>query len=1147
MKRPYSFHNFFSIAIFVLSPFIILSQSLKFDHLKLEDGLKSASIQCIFQDSKGFVWIGTQNELHRYDGFNLQLFGNSSVEKFPNSAPLYRTSDIIESSEGTLYFATLIDGLVRLKPDRKKFEVFKFDENQPKLQARNELLRIIFSKDEKYIWAITHGGGLLKIKIYADSLESQYIFPKKINSPDRHLFNIKKDKEENIWVITKLGKIFKLNTQGELIESIPGLPLAQNNCVSGSMFIDKQNILWFGINEYLYKVDLNIKKGSSHIFEKVKNLGNCITDIIEDEDQHLWVGTREELFILTPITRSIKHVCKNRPDQPKSLGGGTERIYEDKTGNIWIGLQNSGLSMYTKWRNKNFNTLEFDPPYPENSLVYKNVRSFEKDHDGNIWIGTSKGLSRIELNLGQPSFTNFYHIDSLKKPLNILKGEYIRDLYFVNSDELLIANEIGIEKLDIKENKILDIIPINEEATYVTKIDNAYLVGTYGAGLAYIPNPESKTVIYSDSIFSYKFENIWHIRIDSENIIWLAAGLHGIIKLKHNPQKKSLEFIDYQILKHPKHSGISSTRMTYEDSQKRIWVTTTNGIYLFEKKHKASLKFLDSENGLPDNKIYCVQEDKMGDFWISSNFGVSRLTIDESSDSLISVLSFDKKDGLQDYEFNTNSFFQDQDGLFYFGGLNGANYFNPLSVTTDSSISKPSITKVKLAKRSLEENILASLNKEKPIILNYNESRVITFEFTALHYSAPERNQYNFYLEGVDKPWVFFDKSRTRSYTNLKEGTYTFKVKVSNSSGIWNEIPDEFKFRINPPWWRSWLAYSFYIIGFSGIIYLLYIYYSNIKLGELSQFKDELFIMNVHDLRFSLNSIIQKAEELLNQNSNLTKPLLQEISDRGNNMNMQLESILDLERVESNNLNLFLGEYSWNETINEAIKIVEGFLKDKNITIEKPIKTNLIGNFDKNYIVRVLVNLLTNAIKYSPSNSIIKITANNNGENLTISITDTGEGIPIKMQPYIFDRQKQIKAKELKRVKSTGLGLAFCKLIVELHGGSIQVKSNLGKETTFSFTLKENIVTEEKIEIKNPKSKNNFIKLTPEEKIKLNSYLEKILNIPFYKWSEIGIELNSLEFNPSNKNLNHFLNELKVAWKNFNEKDFSNLIKMIKK
>jgi signal transduction histidine kinase/DNA-binding response OmpR family regulator len=514
----------------------------------------------------------------------------------------------------------------------------------------------------------------------------------------------------------------------------------------------------------------------------------------------------------------------------------------------------------------------------------------------------------------------------------------------------------------------------------------------------------------------------------------------------------------------------------YQDRQNRIWVMTQGGglnQYLGPDK---GFKVFTVNDGLGSNSLRGLVEDAKGDLWFSTNGGISKMDA-----KTLKFVNFEEADGLQGKEFMTSAAAKNSQNWLFFGGVNGLNYLKSDSLRMRLDVPPVYFTKLKIFNKDVEageENspLTVDILSTKHLVLQPDQT-VFSLDFVALEYQRPKNNRYAYYLEGFEKDWNLVGTQRTVTYTNLSPGDYTFKVKASNSDGVWAEKPYELKITVLPPWYKTWWAYVLYLVALGALIYgfirevrVREAFRTDLRLKEiekeriqeLEQVKTHFFTNISHELRTPLTLITSPLEKYFISNASLNKDQKTKINSIYQNAQKLLRLInqlLDLSKIESGNVEPVVEKHDLVKQLNSIKQSFDAYAQQKQIKLkwEAPVDS-LFVYYDADIIEKCVTNLLSNAFKFTPEEGIIGLrlelhkTYQGDQETIskvTIHVMDTGKGISTEHIQHIFDRFYQIP--ETVNRMGTGVGLSLCKELMEVHRGTIEVSSDLGAGSDFKI------------------------------------------------------------------------------------------------
>jgi signal transduction histidine kinase/class 3 adenylate cyclase/DNA-binding NarL/FixJ family response regulator len=523
----------------------------------------------------------------------------------------------------------------------------------------------------------------------------------------------------------------------------------------------------------------------------------------------------------------------------------------------------------------------------------------------------------------------------------------------------------------------------------------------------------------------------------------------------------------------------NSIQTIFMDRDSIIWIGTNKGLNRYNRKNQNFIVYTTAD-GLCDNSIMGILEDNTGDLWISTNRGISKFNKESSTFSNYYV-----EDGLQSNQFTRGASHKSTDGRLYFGGVNGLTVFDPDRVVPRADLPEVAITGFYLFNQSVplrsdqpgEYSYQFLLDKPiyltESINLKYYE-KIFSFDFSALDYVNPDKNQYAFMLEGLEDQWNYTTSSkRFTTYTNLDPGKYTLMVKATNSDGIWNETPTVLSIKVDPPLWKTWWAYTLYGMILIGIFYAYNRSHQktlvrkqkelekerllNEKLNRADKLKDEFLANTSHELRTPLTGIIGITESLQDGVAGIPtdemKSNLSLIISSAKRLSSLVNSILDFSKLKIHELQLSIKAIDLRTITEVVIQISQPLIKGKSLTLINEIDPSIsLVEADEERLYQIMHNLIGNAIKFTDKGTI-QVAAVEKPDVVQVCVKDTGIGIPEDKIEEVFKSFEQVDASVTREHGGTGLGLTITKQLVELHGGKIWIESKVGQGTSVNFTL----------------------------------------------------------------------------------------------
>lgn len=1045
----------FILAFSYLSSFSENSEML-FRKISPDGGFSYGFVNAIAEDSYGFIWFGTDNGLFKYDTREITTFLNDDK---PGSIPSNNILSLFCSKEKKLWIVT-DKGLCYYDQHHERFVAENYIE--PGSVSLNSNIRDIKQNSSGDYFTL-HTRNICQI----DTLNHSYkIIPIKFtdgDTPSNFFF----DNSKVLWIGTNQGNIFKSSYPYTEIISIKPIRNASIRTIC-----EDNNSMWFGYEwggiDHLTKDGVLIDHLDQSASETKKLPHNRVRKIIKDSKNNIWIGTYKGLYILSRTgCRLIQANIYN--ELPHNS---IKELYMDSHNGIWVGTWSGGLAYYNTNDNR---FLHFKKNADPNSIQSNIISSFAEDINQNIWIGTEdnglqvfvrdlKKFRKFKLKKSNGSVTNIKCL-ALGQDKNLWVGTLFDGLWKIE------LKSQSFEKVDFFNNPQLRIYSLRE-------VDTGLWIGTFGDGLFYY-DFNSKEIqrfmpVSGDSE-SISTGYIRTILSDNNGGLWIGThnGLNYLAKGSNKFHRYFAQNQDSLI------SSISNNEIysLCEDSSGKIWIGTANGLNSFDPI-TAKFEVFNKDSGLSGFSIYGIEEDAEANLWISTENGISVLNLKDKS-----IRTFDTDDGLQGRQFNPGASFKCGNGELLFGGPNGFNIINPVTVKENPTPSNTIITNLfidnKIAGVNEPENkIQESIVTSKKIVLQHQQNS-LTFEFISTNFIQPEKNQFKYRLVNYDNNWIYSGKENKAVFTKIPPGKYTFEVLSSNNNGIWSSTPQKLKIEIIPSIWARWYAFAIYAIlvfSISQYIRKEIIVRQNLKKElliekvkyeneeELSELKMKFFTNVTHEFRTPLTLIMSPLDYILRKNNHEqdTQEHLDIIKRNTLRLKILIDQIIDFRKLE-------LGKTTYNPVSFDLIKfcfdIYSSFgiyAKDRSIEyIFQAPNQDIMVPADSDKIEKILFNLLSNAFKYTSDNGKIVFSVKLfstieeyrniafltnteiQGEGLEISVRNTGNKIDELEIPKLFNRFYSDS-------RGAGIGLHLCKEYALLHNGAIAVVSD-DTGTTFSL------------------------------------------------------------------------------------------------
>ncbi len=818
--------------------------NLAFRHLTVENGLSQNTINCIHQDRHGFLWLGTQDGLNRFDGYTFKPYHHEPGN--PNSLSNSYIWAIHEDSEGILWIGSFGGGLTRFDPTKETFSHFRHERENPRSLSNDHVFSIA-EYPEGTLWIAT-GDGVSRFD------KATGLFTRYLNTPDsagrvpqNYVGTVVVQAPHHLWFSTNTSLV-KLDMRDEAIEhftSVSGngtIPLAGIRHL-----LMHENKLQIACAEGLVEYDPATATGWLVIDRmSVGDRTAMFLRIFHDAAGYVWIGTNNGLILSDESYTTVTNAVHEDGDEHSLSHNYILSLYQSRDGTVWIGTRDGLNNVYRI--NENFRLLSRRPARP-NTLSHKTVRLVLEDSKGILWLGTIDGLNAYDRL--RDRFTVFQH--NLRNPRSI-SSSYILSLLEDRKGNLWLGTRGGgINKLTFTHGGLNDYVIkkfpgdgsvglLSNTIYWILEDRNGTLwAGTQGRGLAKLVSEEGRFKHYEHAADgtgpSHPF--VYCILEDSFGNMWLGTPTGGLNLF----DRESERFI--YIRNTPGNPNSLSNNIVlslHEDATRTLWVGTSGGLNKLAVPLRPNLfqYFRDSvdigrdslfvafgrQHGFLNEVIYGILEDDRGNLWLSTNKG---LAVFDGKVKNAVIKTFDASDGLQNNEFNQNGYFRNARGEMFFSGVDGVSFFHPDNIRGNAFIPPVVITDFRLFNKTVPISpvdggagfhLQKAIHQTEELDLSYDHY-VFSFDFAALSFINPGKNQYAYKMEGFDRDWTYAGTQRTATYTNLDPGTYLFRVKASNNDGVWNEEGTAVRFSISPPPWRSWYAYVLYVTALLSAVVLV--------------------------------------------------------------------------------------------------------------------------------------------------------------------------------------------------------------------------------------------------------------------------------------------------------------------------------------
>ncbi|MCM4155796.1 hybrid sensor histidine kinase/response regulator transcription factor [Gramella sp. AN32] len=1027
-----------------------------FHELQIDGNVFNKKTNVTFEDSMGFLWIGTNSGLYRYDGYNLKKYQYDVFDE--NSLPNNNINSIAEDKNQNLWLGSE-SYLIFYNRKKNTFKGF----------FKNKAAKVLLTTDNSS-WCSLGKTGLFKIKISTNPTEENFCEIISYNGNDFQINQVSfmlNDIHNRKWIGSPEG-IFLLK-DGKLIPTNIDWDIRELKYYSPNSFLA---VTKNGVSILEYEKNgakLEILEIYSNFLSKSNSEALPTSVAINPENKTVWLGSTKGLYrgIRQNNQYSWNYINKSQVAKNSLL---SDHIYStniDSYGNLWIGT----LKGVNKYIGRN-SVFEYHP-LPDN-LENDFVHALYSINQNNLLIGLEKNGLHL-YNIKKKRFLK----SPIKNTTEAIKKDHLNEGFYISSNNHLlktgnISNQGILEFDTIKsyQRSVKDILPVN---------NNKIWVGLWSGGMDIVNTATSIGEFENMVIKALKQYNISVLMRDSHGNIWIGTRGEGLYFA--NTIDETL-----QSYLPSKESGLTSNAILclLEDETGNIWIGTRGGGLNVLNKTTGQFKSYSIKEGLNSSIISAMEIDNKGHLWLSTQNGLSRFNIKEEK-----FLNFGTEDGVTETQFIFNSSAVDRGtGDIYFGSTDGFYSIHTQDFSQTNLEPKTVITSFNVLGTAAPNN--TSMNAETEYNINdttllelpYNNNN-LSIKFSSLDLTAPNKNRFAYRLEGLNDYWIYTTAAdRNVNYHDLAPGDYTFKVKSSNSDGIWNNNPATFSFRIHPPVWLSPIAILIYFLVIIGIISIAFVlirrWYrlkkhlvaetiSRQKDNELNRMKMVFFTDISHELRTPLTLIMGTIEKIIADGTYKLSPLTAK-RIHGNSLRMKrlINHIMDIRKYDVGKFKLKVSK----SNIIEDIQLIKNAFNDfaRIYHIQYKLKSDykhLKAWYDEEILEKILFNLLSNAFKYTPEKGEILITVTRKegheldysdtnfkpGKYIECSIRDNGCGISKKDMALIFDRYYQATNMPSNQIPGTGIGMELVYKLVENHHGAIKVESEENNFTEFTFVL----------------------------------------------------------------------------------------------
>lgn len=1087
--------------LFLLVAFFSKAEVFNFSRLDNTHGLSNNQIECIFKDSRGFMWFGTNFGLNRYDGYQVKVFLSSKNN--PNSLLYNPVPKIQEDVRGNLWLGGNPSSVVY----NVHTETFIRDLKSYLEEFGINFVPTLVEVDaEKNFYFASPNNGVWKYEV---KTQKRIHFKQSSNLNDLSpgpLTAIKGD-HGFCWILHQTGLLERFNETRNTVD-FRNRFVQENNrgaILPKKIFLDSEGNPWIypglgdkGVLKYDRKKSSWVYFGNnpSDFHSPADRLitSDLVRDITEDKLGNIWIATDHGgINILNKQTGGIT-VLRNDPMNPNSISQNScISLFCDNTGIVWVGTYKNGVSFYHPGMFKFNKTPLFFFHHPE--LETKDCNVLFQDKAGDLWIGTN-GNGLLQWNKKAGNFRIYRH---QKENPNSISSDIVISMTQDLSGDLWFGTYMGGLN-QLKNGKFIHYQPdannpnsLSNKSIYGLRVDrsNNLWIGTLGGGVDKL-DPTRKVFQRHDigNMPGLSDNTILSMWSGDRSLVYLSTT-KGVDVL--NARNNTIRSAFGDTIQRNKLSE-QVVYNTILDRRNLLWIATDNGLNIFDTASK-TMQYLTKNNGLPSDQVVSLMEDNQGNVWVGTRNGLACVYPKKVDGKMeFSVVSFDENDGLPSSIINQNSLYKNNAGILFVGTTKGYSMFDPKTIRFNRIVPNPRFTGLAIGNTDISAGekyrnrklLQASITHLKKLTLHYDE-RNFTIFFSALSYIHPEKNNYRYKLKGFDDEWI-----NTRggvcsaTYTNLNPGKYELLVYASNNDNVWSQVPLRLKIVVKPPFWLTWWAILLYIFL---ILYALWFYF-NFKmrqqksafdneqrirdarqLHEIDEMKFRFFTNISHEFRTPLTLIISPVEKMLQEDRKESdKSLLGTIQRNAYDLLELVNQLLDFRKldVQKDTLNISVGDvvafvrdicYSFTELANK---------KSIHFSFSTAL-TELSMEFDQEKLRKIVYNLLSNAFKFTKNNGKIDVqlglsqAPTEDKKFLKITVKDSGIGIPESDLQKVFERFYRVEHPDNANQTGTGVGLHIVSEYVKLHQGDISVKSAMGKGSSFTVLLPVNQHVHEEI------------------------------------------------------------------------------------
>ncbi|SEO74322.1 Signal transduction histidine kinase [Mucilaginibacter gossypiicola] len=1019
--------------------------------LGLKDGLSNSEVRCIFQDHSGYIWFGTYDGLNRFDGYDFRIYRNqpenqhSIIHNFINC--------IAEDAANNLWVGTR-QGISILNPVTEEFSPAYTTSAGNKAVPVTSFIKDIKTDRSGHIFIATLSNGLI---VMDNGKRTGNIIPYYDHGKAVRSYNVSAlyvGPGSQVYVLISAAGLFTYDT-------VQGTLKLLNSSVTGATCIYSEgNSLWVGSTQGLHHYDLRSGR-YDRLFDELNGAfkSGRITSLQTMPDSTLWVSTDGGGIQILDKKRDKINYLQAGSDEHSLSSDAVYALFLDRDGRKWIGTLRGGINVIDEVKERFVNVRHDD--LNSNSLISNFVKSLYEAPDGRLWIGTDGGGLSI-WDRQAHRFTNFRHDGS--KP-GTLSSNFVTSITADKDGRIWIATYGGgIDLYQPGSNTFTSFRGIDSNGI-ASRIVFWYLYPDH-AGNLWASGLQDGLFLYDKRSNQFRqydaaLTNILSIEEDRSGNLW-AGNFEGVYKI--NLQNNKRKF--YPVGK--------AVRSMHRTDNGDMWLGTEAGLMYFSASKEKVIRHYTTGNGLSNNMVLAILQDQQKRLWLSTYNGLCRFDPKENS-----FTNFFEGDGLASNEFNFNAGLRLNNGELAFGGINGLTVFHPQQILPLHDAPNIVITDIKINNKPISNYpnyvMTGARNAIQSLEIPYDNASV-AFSFAAIEFTAQDRIAYRYMLQGWDRGWINAGKQRNALYTRLAPGTYTLKINCTNPEGQWISREIHLGIIILPPWYRTIWAYLIYALLLAGIVYW-YLRYKfretrlkyEVQLAnaaaahqrnlqekerELNDRRVEFFTGVSHEFRTPLSLIINPLKDLLAKIAPENRAELNIVYRNSRRLLSLVDQLLLFRKADAGSGILQIAPMDITLVCREVFLcfVQQARLSGLSFELNVPEEPVLIYG-DREKIEIILFNLISNAIKYTPAGKVVCVTLQPEEHKVVINVIDNGPGIPEETGKHIFEKFYRSTAQGQAAKGGFGIGLFLARQFTTDHGGSLSFESEPGKGSDFCLTL----------------------------------------------------------------------------------------------